>query len=255
MDKCGAVMDKYEKACAIIPARSGSKSIDHKNMQKIGKWPLLAWAVAAAKKAKLINRIIVSTDSLKYGHTIQTIFPEVEVFIRPEKISKDDSTDAEWVQHIIHTVDTQAVLPLPEYLVHLRPTSPLRHPKYIDAAIYWLQINTQATALRSVCEMSQSVHKHFYIEEGYLKSIGLNTFELDKANKPRHTYPTSYDANGYVDILRTSHIRATGLVHGNLVIPWYVPKITDIDTMDDLNYARWEYEQNSKKYDGLFGEE
>lgn len=238
-----------EKACAIIPARSGSKSIEDKNLQKIGKWPLIAWAAAAAFKAEGIDRVILSTDSGKYAHTVQNIFPDIEIIFRPENISQDNSTDLEWITHLIEETK------LPEYLVHLRPTSPLRDPKYIDNALYWLHTNPQATALRSVCEMSQSVHKNFYVEEGYLKSIGLDSFELDLANKPRQEYPVSYDANGYVDILKTSHILEHTKIHGNRVIPYYVPRITDIDTMDDLRYARWEYKQHPHRHNKLFGEE
>ena len=50
----------------IIPARSGSKGIKDKNILNLGGHPLIAWSITTAKQSKLINRIIVSTDSKKY---------------------------------------------------------------------------------------------------------------------------------------------------------------------------------------------
>jgi len=238
------------KVFTVIPARAGSKSIHDKNIQEIGGRSLIVWSIAAALAVKEIDRIIVSTDSANYARLACHYFQDVEVVYRPDNISQDTSTDLEWVQHLLTTIGE-----VPEYLIHLRPTSPLRDPEYISCALTVIRAHHEATALRSVCEMSQSVHKHFYIEEGYLKSIGLDSFELDLANNPRHMYPSSYDANGYVDILKTSHILEHNQVHGNRVIPFHVPHITDIDGIVDLEYARFEYQKNPGKYNKLFGEE
>ena len=53
------------KVLAIIPARGGSISIPSKNIQKLGKLPLVAHTIESAKNSKQINRIIVSTDNKK----------------------------------------------------------------------------------------------------------------------------------------------------------------------------------------------
>ena len=54
------------KVLALIPARAGSKGVPDKNIRLLGGHNLMAWTIAACKKAKLIDRIIVSTDSNKY---------------------------------------------------------------------------------------------------------------------------------------------------------------------------------------------
>ena len=56
---------KNLKIIAIIPARGGSKGIPLKNIKKLGKLPLVAHSIQAAKNSKQINRIIVSTDNKK----------------------------------------------------------------------------------------------------------------------------------------------------------------------------------------------
>ncbi len=43
---------------AVIPARSGSKSVVDKNIKLLGGHPLIAYSIAAAKLASGIDRII-----------------------------------------------------------------------------------------------------------------------------------------------------------------------------------------------------
>jgi len=59
---------------AVIPARGGSKRIPNKNIIDFVGKPMIAWTIEAAKKAKQVSRVIVSTDdnqiaevALKYG--------------------------------------------------------------------------------------------------------------------------------------------------------------------------------------------
>ena len=48
---------------AIIPARFGSKRIKKKNIKKFLNKPIIYYSINAAKKSKLFDRIVVSTDS------------------------------------------------------------------------------------------------------------------------------------------------------------------------------------------------
>ena len=50
---------------AIIPARAGSKRIKNKNIKIFKGKPMVAWTIIAAKKSKIFNHILVSTDSKK----------------------------------------------------------------------------------------------------------------------------------------------------------------------------------------------
>ena len=60
-------MKSEKKILALIGARSGSKGVKNKNIKKLGDKPLIAWIINSASRSKLINRIIVSTDSKKYA--------------------------------------------------------------------------------------------------------------------------------------------------------------------------------------------
>ena len=58
---------KMPRFSAIIPARSGSKSIKDKNLALLGGHPLIAYSIALAKMMVGVDRVIVSTDSLEYA--------------------------------------------------------------------------------------------------------------------------------------------------------------------------------------------
>ena len=51
-----------KKVLCIIPARSNSKGIPSKNIQKVFGKPLIEYTINTAKKSRLVTRIIVSTD-------------------------------------------------------------------------------------------------------------------------------------------------------------------------------------------------
>ena len=56
---------------AIIPARSGSKGIKNKNIKKLNKVTLIEKAYAVARKSKIFDQIIISTDSVLYQNLMK----------------------------------------------------------------------------------------------------------------------------------------------------------------------------------------
>jgi len=79
-------------------------------------------------------------------------------FLRPAEISRDSSKDIEFMEHAINWFKKKEGK-IPEYLVQIRPTTPLREPELIDAAIVKMIDNSQATSLRSVHEIRESPYK------------------------------------------------------------------------------------------------
>ena len=70
------------KILAVLGARSGSKGLKNKNIKILNKIPLFAHIILKAKKSKLINRMIVSTDSKNYAKIAKKYGAEVP-FLRP----------------------------------------------------------------------------------------------------------------------------------------------------------------------------
>ena len=95
---------KKLKILAIIPARSGSKSIKNKNILPYKGTPLIYHTIKTSKNSKLINKILVSTDSKKY-QKLAIKFGAEAPFLRPKKISHDTSHDKELVIHALKFID------------------------------------------------------------------------------------------------------------------------------------------------------
>jgi CMP-N,N'-diacetyllegionaminic acid synthase len=235
---------------ALIPARSGSKELKNKNVLKVDGFPLLAFSIKAALLSKGIDRVIVSTDSLAY-QKIAIKFGAEAPFLRPKKISGDDSTDYEFIKHALDWFSAEK-LAIPAYIVHLRPTTPFRDPKLIDKAIKDFSDNKRSTALRSVHAMSESAYKCFQVKAKYLKCFGSLSSDVEKINKRRQSFSKTYQANGYVDVLKTSYIIKHKKLHGNKVMAFITPTVTEIDTKNDFKYLEYEVSQNQKLVSKLF---
>ena len=226
------------KVIALIPARSGSKGVPNKNTRLLGGHPLIAWSIMAAKKARSVDRVIVSTDSYEYAQLAIQLGAEAP-FLRPAEISGDRSTDFDFIAHALDWFADNGGEP--EYIVHIRPTTPFRDPAQIDAAVSLFQNSKIATALRSAHEMSESAYKTFEIApDGQFKRLGADGTALDAANNARQQFPATYQANGYVDVLSTRFIRDNGLIHGDWVLPFITPTVVEVDTEDD--FALLEYQ-------------
>ena len=153
--------------------------------------------------SKKIERTIVSTDSEEYAKIALDAGAEVP-FLRPKKFSDDYSTDYDFIRHAIDFLDLTG--DQPDYIAHIRPTTPYRRPELLDQAISAFCDNENSSALRSVHAMSESAYKTLEItSSGFLKQIGSEGTELDAANDAR--FPITYFANGYIDVLSTRFIK------------------------------------------------
>lgn len=223
---------------ALIPARAGSKGVPNKNVRVLGGHPLLGWSIAACRKTATIDRVIVSTNSSDYAFLAQKLGAEAP-FLRPEELSGDYSPDHDFIVHALDWLAAHGEEP--DYIVHIRPTTPIRDPRVIDEAVNTFMGAPHATALRSVHEIAESAYKMFELSPGgWLKRIGSDSTAMDTANNPRQQYPSTYHANGYVDVLSTSFIRKKGLIHGDYVIPFMTPSVIEIDTEDDLAHLEYQ---------------
>ncbi len=233
---------------AIIPARSGSKGVPDKNIHQLNGIPLMAYSIAAALKSTLIDRVVVSTDSEDYAKVALSYGAEVP-YLRPAEISGDMSSDIQFLKHAIQMlkkIDSE----VPAYFVHLRPTTPLRNPLVIDDAIRGF-INSNYSALRSVHKMSESAYKNFEIDKGILRMLNGDS-NIETANMARQNFPQTFNANGYVDIVRTALIEKEGLMHGNHVQPFVTDIGYEIDDFDDLMYLEYIVEKKSELFHHLF---
>ncbi len=228
---------------AIIPARSKSKSVIHKNLAPIGGFPLIAYSIAAAKMSSLISRVLVSTDSEDYAEIARSYGAEVP-FLRPDEFSTDTSTDRDFALHAMNWLKENEGL-VPEHWVHLRPTTPLRNPKLMDEAIDIFLNRADCTALRSAHASPESPFKWFRRnDEGIFTGLTSDETKLDRFNLPRQAYPTVYIPDGYVDIIRASFVMGTDGFHGDRVYAYESPFCNEVDSAEELELISIQVERH-----------
>ena len=235
---------------ALVPARSGSKAIKDKNVSVLAGHPLLGWAITAARRARSVDRVLLSTDSPAYAEVGKRYGAEVP-FLRPDSLATDDADDRGFVVHALDWMAERGEEP--DILVLMRPTTPLRTPDVIDRAVECLR-DARGTAVRSLHEMSETAYKTFEVVEGFIRPVGSLTGSVDDANGPRQGFPVTYEANGYVDVLSTKFIRSAGLLYGDRVIPFMTEPVVEVDTADDLEYLEYQVGRNPWIADLLFQE-
>lgn len=229
---------------ALIPARAGSKGVKDKNVKSLGGYPLVAWSISSCLQSSLIDRVIVSTDSVEYASLAESFGADVP-FIRPKQYSGDASTDYEFVKHALDFLAVEG--DLPSLIVHIRPTTPFRDPVLLDRVITSFQdgLSDSYTSLRSVHEMSESAYKCVEMSsDNILSPLASLDSDMEKINGARQKFPTTYIANGYVDILRPDFILRSGCIHGDQVFGFVTPQAIEIDTEDDFVRACAELEAN-----------
>lgn len=219
---------------AIIPARSGSKSIPHKNIQSLSGKPLLAYSIEHALQSKYIQRTIVSTDNEYYASIAQSYNAETP-FLRPAEISTDKSTDLDVFHHALIWLKQNENYE-PDIVVHLRPTTPVRNAGDIDTMIELLISNPEADSVRSVVQNTETVFKMWFIRpDGYLAPVVTDKNFPEAYNMPRQSLPLCYLQNASIDITRAETILTKKSMTGDRILGYIMPDNFDIDHRHQLD--------------------
>ena len=121
---------------AVVPARGGSKGIPLKNLREIGGRSLVARVGDVIAIVPEIDRAVVSTDHAGIAKAAEAAGIAAP-FVRPEAISGDRISDYEVLIHALEATEA-ADCRRYDIVVMLPPTSPLRTPQQVSAAIHEL---------------------------------------------------------------------------------------------------------------------
>jgi N-acylneuraminate cytidylyltransferase len=230
-------MPEPGQVLALVPARGGSKSIPRKNLREIAGKPLIAHSIAHGKASALIDRVIVTTDDPEIAEAARAYGAEVP-FLRPAEFSQDLSTDYEFVRHALEWLrDHEGSVP--ELVVQLRPTTPVRDVRLIDRAITALRARPEADSLRAVVTACFTPYKMWRIRpDGFLMPLlTLEGFE-EPYNQPRQLLPEVVQQDGFLDIVRSRAIFEQNSITGRRILPFFIDRESiDIDEEHELAEA------------------
>ncbi len=160
---------------------------------------------------------------------------KVNTILRDDFISQDTSTDYDVILHAIHQMIT--VYGVPDLLVYLRPTTPFRNDQILEYAIQLIASDSTITSLRSIELMSESAWKCFELTDHILQPIIGSHYQ---ANLPNQLVKPTYKGNGYIDIVRPQYVLDhPGDLWGDRCHGFITEPVIEIDTPNELEYARW----------------
>ena len=220
----------------LIPARGGSKGIPRKNLRPLAGFPLIQWAIEAARQSE-IGRVAVSSDdaaTLGLAHAFGSV-----VIQRPTELAEDATPDLPVFLHALHALGGSV---LPQILVHLRPTAPFVKPEEIREVVEMLWTRKNLSAVRSVVPAKDHPRK-CYIDGPHFGGPTLRPYtERHAANHPRQELERVWKAAGFVDAFRVWCLTSSQQApDGHVVGPLEAPsdRAIDIDTEEDWRRAEW----------------
>lgn len=233
-----AAIQERKGVLAIIPARSGSKSVAHKNIRLFRGKPLIAHSIEQGLAARNVDRVLVSTDSADYARIARDFGAEAP-FLRPGEIAQDLSTDIEVFQHALTWLEENENYH-PELCLHLRPTYPLRAVADIEAAVELLLARPDVDSVRSVTLAPHTPYKMWRLDEasGLLRPL-LETDIPEAHNLARQALPAVYLQNAAIDVVRAQVVLNARSMTGSRVLPYRMSDLHDIDTEFDFAAAAW----------------
>jgi len=218
----------------LIPARGGSERLPAKNIKLLSGKPLIAYTIQVAKKSKHINRIIVSTDDFDICRIAREYGAEVP-FMRPREIAGPQSTEMEFLEHALNWLKEDENY-VPDFIVLLYPTAPLRTTTSIDKAIECMIRHPEANSLRSVCSCHEHPYKMWVIQGEYLVPF----VPLEDSSMHTWSYqrlPQVYIQNASIYITRPQTIRNKHSPIGDVVLPFIMDERESMDINTPYDFA------------------
>ena len=214
---------------ALIPARSGSVGLKNKNIKIFNGKPLIYYAIKSAKQSKLINDVIVSSDSekilnisKKYGAT---------TLLRPKKYATSKSTDLDVIKNLVENLEKKI-----DILVFLRPTNPFRTGKDIDSCINKI-FEGDFSSIRSVSNCIYPPYWLKTIKKKYLRDL----YPKKLSERRRQDLPEVYMANGAIEVIGSKVLSKLKNRFGNKVGYYFMPNICAYDIDDYVDFRISEY--------------
>ena len=172
---------------ALIPARGGSKALPLKNIKNLLGKPLIAWSIEAALNSKVVDRLIVSTDDKEISN-VAKLWGAVVPFMRPSELAQDTSSSFSVIEHTLNWLEREQKY-VPDYLVLLEPTSPLRDAKDVDKAFDQLK-QSNASSIVGICltDVHHPVFMYRKSASGKLTPYLKNSEKDDRRQDLEHTY-------------------------------------------------------------------
>ena len=196
----------------------------------LGK-PLIYYTITASLQSKLVNRTIVSTDNKRIASVAKSF--EAEVIKRPKKLASDKINIEPTIKQVLKFLEKNERY-IPDVIVLLQNTSPLRTAKHIDEAINLFKRGKFDSILSGF-----SSH-YFFWKLNHSSANPINYNPLQRQN--RQQIKNEFIENGAIYItklknFKRSNCRISGKI-GIYEMPeeesFQIDKIFDVHTVENI---------------------
>jgi|TARA_X000001036_G_C20681750_1_gene806159 N-acylneuraminate cytidylyltransferase/CMP-N,N'-diacetyllegionaminic acid synthase len=226
-----------KESLGIIPARAGSKRVPNKNIRLLNGKPLIAYTIEAALKSESLSRLVVSTDSEEISKIAKDYGAEAP-FLRPKDLAEDETPDQPVFLHVLEDLkDSESYIP--DLVLNLRPTSPLKTGDIIDDVIAELSAK-EVDVVRTVSKSEGIYHPYWSFEiddDGFARELvsGIKIKDYPRSQM----LPDAYRINGVVDGMKSKVIYNDSLLRSNFKA-LIIPEINSIDIDTEFDFRMCE---------------
>lgn len=221
----------------LIPASSGSQKMPKKNLRLLNGMPLVAWAVIQAKRSTTIDEVYVFTDDYEIASVAREYGAQVP-FVQPKDDATDEAANLDAFRNFISWFKKNWGT-LPELIVQVRPSCPLRSPSEIDRAVTLMIENPSADSLITVKKTQESHYKMWTKKDDlFLNPPPSDNGPKDPCDSPIQALSETLVQDGVVGVVRPTTIIDLQSISGNSIL--YLEtlhEIIDVDVQDDLDRA------------------
>ncbi len=228
-------MMNNSKVFFLIPARSGSKGLRNKNIYPWKGKPLILHSYEYLINENYNpNQIIISTDSNEYINLLtDNGVPRGSILLRPSCLAEDNVVDYPVALHAWSYMEEFHKSKF-DFIVLIRPTSPVRPKNLIKKGIEIMINNKKFTSLRAMRKVSE--HPYRVWEKGKDDIVKpIISCVKEPGNIPRQSLRRNYFfQSGEVEICRRSTLQSGSISGDKVGIIEMEDFNPDIDSIDDI---------------------
>ena len=218
------------RVLAVIPASGGSNSIPKKNIKEILSRPLMAYTIIEALRAKILSRVIVSSDdkeilevSKKYG---------ADTLLRPNEYATDDALSIDVMIHAIKACENEEGKRY-DYAVLLQPTTPMRKTEDIDGAMEKL-IEKKTDSVISVVHVGAI---HPYGMKKVVDGMLVDYVDEGTENPSGEKLPPIYIINGAIYAAKRDVIVEQKSLKGKKCLAYVMPEERSVSIDSGIDFV------------------
>ena len=218
---------------AILPARGGSKRIKNKNIIDFCGKPMIAYALEAAEKSQLFDKIHVSTDSDKIKNTVESLGYSVE-FMRPTELSGDMMGTIPVLQWVLEKY--RSLKKNYDDIFNIMPCAPFLQPNDLKKAYQLYLKHEKKHPLHVVAEFPAPIEWAYRRDNnGFIFPFKKGAYAIRSQDLRKAYYET-----GPFSIFHASHILSKKPTTDEGFISYVITKdrAVDIDEEEDLAFAK-----------------